>query len=373
MKEIINLLANLNLPEIKSVLDETFGLNQYENPHSDIIKFLLKNKYSGTAGLSKFLELIEFYPDNLKDEHLEKSEIFRETINRIDIVIIIHEPKIIIGIENKINHYEREDQISDYQNFLVKEYPDFNKLIIFLNPIGYASETANLENIVRIKNISYEMIKKLSDFLITNSDQYISSFAKLFSEHLEKFILPSQEEEREIAELWYNPEVRRKLNIIYKNPPNLRNIEKEYTLLINSYLNKQNDAINGIYFYPTKTSATELQIVTQKLSENNFPITFMLYDYYYNSDNCYPFFRPVIEYKRYIKNKDNIENSLLKLGVHEKPTQIKYWPIWCELTIPNHNEKFYPIQGIKDYKKDIPEKAFEIFKRCYEFYSKVVD
>ena len=57
-------------------------------------------------------------------------------------------PSVIIGIENKIEARESEDQIADYQSALILAFPRLMRKMFFLTPDGRPSQTSN----VRINN-----------------------------------------------------------------------------------------------------------------------------------------------------------------------------------------------------------------------------
>ena len=42
----------------------------------------------------------------------------------------------MIAIENKVGSHEHSNQLNRYRNILEKEYPDYNRMLVFLTPDG---------------------------------------------------------------------------------------------------------------------------------------------------------------------------------------------------------------------------------------------
>ena len=58
---------------------------------------------------------------------------FRE-LNHIDIFIVSEKNQFTICIENKIDANESDDQLDNYRNHVISNYPGYQNLFIFLNP-----------------------------------------------------------------------------------------------------------------------------------------------------------------------------------------------------------------------------------------------
>lgn len=62
----------------------------------------------------------------------------------IDILLTSTEEKTVIAIENKVGSHEHSNQLNRYRNILEKEYPEYNRMLVFLTPDG--EKPSDVEN-----------------------------------------------------------------------------------------------------------------------------------------------------------------------------------------------------------------------------------
>ena len=97
-----------------------------------ILQRLVENDSDGRYNVFNVL-LMDFYTFS----------VMREWKN-IDILLTSTEEKTVIAIENKVGSHEHSNQLNRYRNVLEKEYPDYNRMLVFLTPDG--EEPSDVEN-----------------------------------------------------------------------------------------------------------------------------------------------------------------------------------------------------------------------------------
>ena len=89
-----------------------------------ILQRLVENDVDGRYEVFRIL-LMDFY----------SFSVLREWRN-IDILLISAEEKTVIAIENKVGAHEHSNQLNRYREILEKDYPEYNRLFVFLTPDG---------------------------------------------------------------------------------------------------------------------------------------------------------------------------------------------------------------------------------------------
>jgi len=69
--------------------------------------------------------------------------VYREWKN-IDILLVSTEEKFVMAIENKAGSHEHSNQLNRYRETVEKDYPDYNKLFVYLTPDG--EEPSDVDN-----------------------------------------------------------------------------------------------------------------------------------------------------------------------------------------------------------------------------------
>ncbi len=97
-----------------------------------ILQRLVENDSDGRYDVFNVL-LMDFYTFS----------VMREWKN-IDILLTSTEEKTVIAIENKVGSHEHSNQLNRYRNILEKEYPEYNRMLVFLTPDG--EKPSDVEN-----------------------------------------------------------------------------------------------------------------------------------------------------------------------------------------------------------------------------------
>ena len=129
---------------------EILKISRQEIRHSNFLAYLFNPSAShkmNDAFLKSFL--VHFYKRNrsIIQEQTKLSVfdifwgdyndalVYREHYN-IDLFIVSEKNKLTICLENKIDASESSHQLNKYKNFVVKNYPDYQNLFIFVDPYG---------------------------------------------------------------------------------------------------------------------------------------------------------------------------------------------------------------------------------------------
>lgn len=88
------------------------------------------------------------------------SQVYRE-LNCIDLIIVFPAHQLVIGIENKVDAGEQEEQLARYQEALRVRFPAFRQALVFLSPNGRAPKTANAKDSVPVYCMDYGQVAEI--------------------------------------------------------------------------------------------------------------------------------------------------------------------------------------------------------------------
>lgn len=191
---------------------EIAGVTHRELTHSSVLAWLLRdeaNKEFRQKFVDKIatdkpeLDLSVLKLNNPGDPRLKPKIVKTEEgdkTGRIDVFAHFESLKLVIGIEVKVWAGEQDDQVERYQEFLCREYSDsdYNRVIVFLTPGGYSSETKNSGTGVPVLEMPWSdialMIRDMRAALGNEND-----FRMQFSQHLEKHLTVDETEGQRIV------------------------------------------------------------------------------------------------------------------------------------------------------------------------------
>ena len=242
----------LNNPELDRLegmlgefnLFETLNLVHAEIRHSNVLAWLLNplgNHGLGTYFLNLFLKHFisenKTLIDNLTVFDIElfnfnDVEIRREWRN-LDILVIIKEPdkSLVIGIENKIKSSEHSNQLIRYREIIEKEFPNSQKLYVFLTP----------ENTIPGDdswiNFNYSTVSELIDDTTVYKKDLLNENILDFIEHyniiLKRYIVGNSEIEKICKQIYKRHKAA--LDLIFQYKPDIEsNISDKIQALISS-------------------------------------------------------------------------------------------------------------------------------------------
>jgi len=348
---------------------EVLGIEYKELAHSDVIAYLFKNRFSGVEGLQVFMDYLhskDILPRSFHREELERTVVYRE-FHDMDIFIQISEPNIKMNliIENKVWAKEGRQQLKKYQDYLQDFHSDYQNFILFLTPDGRDPTSHTEDHGVQVYSIDYNSILRVIEELMKISKGEFLSFCIMMKNHLEANIVTNLEVKKEIAKIWGDPEMRKKLKVVYDNIPNLGDIGELYTKGITDYLKKEYNDEPEIEYYPKSRGKTkEIKIYSKGLKKLGYEICYMLYDY--TDKEYYPMFRVCLWRADYNKNKTRYDELAKKLNGKDIFTEykiIRYWSVWMSVHQIDNNQPDYKFDSVHDYGPLLAREAIEVFKR----------
>lgn len=210
---------------------EILGVVNTEIRHSNMLAWLLNPKEIHGLDESFIKKLIQIYinsfykPDYQKNtfklllSNFEDVIVLREW-NNIDLLVISEQNKTVITIENKIWSKESQHQLKKYQQVIEREFPDYEKLFIFLTPNG--DEASDIET---WHPISYKDISEgISETLVSKENtlsKETSDFIKQYLNILRRYILGDEELEKICNDIYFKH--KRALDLIFEYKPDILN------------------------------------------------------------------------------------------------------------------------------------------------------
>lgn len=146
--------------------------------------------------------------------HFDSAEVLREW-RRIDILIRCDEHKFVCVIENKIRSGERGKQLQRYRETVQNEFPDYNRLLIYLTIDGEIPSDDDY------MPLSYGEIMPLIDHVIESKRDKIGSEILAFISHYEQMLRRYVMEDSEVQDICRKIYRRHKkaLDLIFEYKP----------------------------------------------------------------------------------------------------------------------------------------------------------
>lgn len=199
-----------------------------------------------------------------------------EKNRRIDILIKLIDkngvPKGIVGIENKVESGEQNNQIRDYQKSIISNFPKIPKIILYLTPDGRKSKTSDESTECICYNISYNVILKICEHIIPNYNGQAKIFLEALKNHIMKLTgsqLIDDEASKLIKDLYKNDEYRQAIKLIQQYSPNTKRVFDELFISLkkSKKLPFKIDNIKVHYFPTTSSNPYEFKLYITELTE----------------------------------------------------------------------------------------------------------
>lgn len=235
----------------------------------------LKRFYSANKGsIESDLTLFDFETFDYSDV-----EIRREWKN-IDILILIRgegkkNKKVAVAIENKIDSPETNDQLVRYKKIMGNEFPDYNRLLIFLTPYGIEPSDSDWIPFPygSIAELLEGILKHKKDYLSSNIYSFIDQYTRI----LRRYIVEKGEIE-DICRKIYSKH-KKALDLIFDYRPDLELSVSEYLaeMLVNFDLIKISGEKTYIHF--------TTNILDRKIKKLGSEVSERIFFYYFVNTN----------------------------------------------------------------------------------------
>ena len=226
---------------------EIVGATHRELIHSSVLAWLLRDE-ANKEFRQKFIDKIATdkpklglsAPNDHGDPRLKPTEVkteysFEAGVDKdgkfeggsIDVFAHFEFLNLVVGIEVKVNAGEQPAQVERYQRSLRQDYSGYEKVIVFLTPEGYPSETKSNVSGVPVLEMSWiniaGMIRKMQSALGDEND-----FRMQFLQHLDRNIVMNEtEEQRMVRELLSEGDNAEILNKIITNETEEQRVVRE--------------------------------------------------------------------------------------------------------------------------------------------------
>ncbi len=237
MKKSASLSEILNESQIKELENSEIIINSFntrfnllsyfekifsENVWTRIFAFLLSSEEKHGLGCSTF----EYWLDQICLERNDLSLLFRSKLSekpakiftktewttsqgrRVDLILELNDNDGnvigVIGIENKLDSNEQEEQLSDYQKSIHESFPNIPTIMLYCTPDGRQSKTA-LKNFPACPyfRIDYSSFKNVFEYFSNLTNGELELIFKSTYQYLEQMI--AKERKREILATTYDP------------------------------------------------------------------------------------------------------------------------------------------------------------------------
>jgi hypothetical protein len=251
---------------------------------SRLFAYLLDSTQNHGLGQSAFRKLLEIIPElkvfskslpaDKDTETLCVTEWKTENSRRIDILIKLTDKKgtikAVVGIENKVDSGEQNDQVRDYQKSLIKAFPRIPKVLIYLTPDGRITETADDDLSCPALSVSFDSISTVCEQIKTQTTTQGQIFLSVLKNHIDKLTnnqIMDKEALQLIKKLYQDPAHRQAIKLIGQYSPNTRSVFED----ISNRLGKSKVlpfTIDEIVYYPeTSSNPHEFKLYIRELSD----------------------------------------------------------------------------------------------------------
>jgi hypothetical protein len=195
--ELMSILRQFNPFKVLSV-------DEYEIRHSNFLAWLLNPNENHSIGdkflrqfFSEVISTSKYYSKysfkDLKTKGLQNTEVLREykieNGQKVDLIVVIHEFKTVILIENKIKAKEHSDQLTAYYDFVKGKYLKYRVVPIYLTLFG-----DDPKNNDEYFSYSYEQI-------FNNINMLLKSYRNTIPDRQYEFINQYKEALQEVLEM----------------------------------------------------------------------------------------------------------------------------------------------------------------------------
>lgn len=320
---------------------EVIGCNEIR--YSRILAWLLKdpvNREFRQKFLLHIANSLEYFSGDLEknlyegmDEAIDvELEYGDDQAGRIDVFVCLENLRFVIAIEVKIWAGEGLNQISRYQDFLVRKFShsDWKKLIIYLTRYGESTKTASEEDEINneapILCMSWKDISDIIDECQGHGVEH--NFRVQFGQHILRSVMMEKDERQIVIDLLKEGDNKKTIDKIINNLPSLGdscNLNK-FKEIVHNVLTEEHFKYKNeleISTYTTNGIVREVKIQVPEWKEKNLPFTLMLYNYKNAA------VRILLLWKDYNECKVELENfRRISDGIIGNFPELKNWKAW---------------------------------------------
>ncbi|MBZ0303513.1 MAG: PD-(D/E)XK nuclease family protein, partial [Anaerolineae bacterium] len=216
-------------------LFEAIGMVHQEIRHSHFLAFLLSpSENHGLNDLFLRRLMIQAVSDTetppVSPIELDvadfQSALVQTEWRSIDILIVNESSRLVIALENKIHSSEHSNQLARYRDIVLRNYPKYQHLFMFLSPEELPPTDVNYIP------LSYSTIAEVLDEVLAIQESLIGEDVASLIRHYTMMLRRHIVSDSEIAELCRKiyQRHRKALDLIFEHRPDLKGEIKEYLI-----------------------------------------------------------------------------------------------------------------------------------------------
>ncbi len=240
---------------------------------SRLFAYLLDSTQNHGLEQSAFRKLLKLIPELVPFSKSLPSEEDTETIcvtewktensRRVDILIKLTDTKgkikAVVGIENKVDSGEQNNQIRDYQKYLNITFLNIPKVLIFLTPDGRLTQTSDENEYCPCVSVSYEVLSNACEQISSNTTGQGQVFLAVLKNHIDKLTnnkLMDKEALQIIKKLYCDNNFRQAIKLLSQYTPNTKGVFDELIKRFETSKDLPFEIDSVSYHYYPKTSLT---------------------------------------------------------------------------------------------------------------------
>jgi hypothetical protein len=253
---------------------------------SRLFAYLLDSTQNHELGQSAFRKLLKIIPELItfsnslepeeETETICVTEWKTENLRRIDILIKLIDKKgkvkAVLGIENKVDSGEQNNQIRDYQKSMNIAFPNLPKYLIYLSPDGRLTQTSDENNYCPCISVSYDVLSMVCKEVSTKKTGQGQVFLSILQNYIDKQTnnkLMDKEALQLIKKLYSDKNYRQAIKLLSLYTPNTKTVFDEVIekILITNNLPFEKDRVSFDYYPKTSSTPYEFKIYIHDLTD----------------------------------------------------------------------------------------------------------
>lgn len=320
---------------------EILGVSGRELSYSNVLSWLLGDSSNRQFRQSFLSWLVKKSGLDLGFKDDEPNSVKREfgdsEAGRADLFVNFHDLKLVVAIEVKVWAAEGENQISRYQDFLARRFPESKRMVVYLTRFGDPPASADENSRVPVLDMSWREIAEMASECVGRGEE--NEFRVQFARHVSRSVLMERDSERKLVlDLLKQGNNARTIKRIVDNYPDLG--DREYIdrwMEIVSKATSISEQDFDLVKYPKSGEKTkELKITVPSWKDKGLSFTLMLYRY---EKSAVQVLLAKDDYSAARESLDEFSN--LNTDIVGNYPQIRGWSVWRSV-LKSHGDLDYP-------------------------------
>jgi|GEM_PF-5799073 len=295
------------------------GLDRSELFHSRALEYLLDNRRSPVAS-ALASRILRATAKRLPEDHHhlglqmnQAADSVRLTRCRreypcpegfIDIVLRVESDEgngAVLAFENKIDAWERDHQISDYQKAIGRLFPTNSAAVIFLTPLGREPRTSDRNAPVPAVMLGYDILRDiLMEVADETGDGPCEWVLRSLARHIEEEVMGGNSEREMVMQLWRQYPAAMRAVVAHR--PRLKHVRTQFERHLQEALPP--GISMEVTTLPSQGNIREIKVMVKQWNAAGLPLTFMLVE-----ERREPTVRLLVRNKEDLRHQHNTVNE----------------------------------------------------------------